>query len=91
MKAPKILFALLSLLALSLAGCQSPTLSQQVKASAPAMLLGDEGDTWHPWIELGQDESGAASNLSVISSNRIVVGTGNHAAKGKAYTLEVYE
>lgn len=55
------------------------------------MLLGDEGDTWHPWIELGQDESGAASNLSVISSNRIVVGTGNHAAKGKAYTLEVYE
>lgn len=53
------------------------------------MISDDEGASWHPWIEVGQDESGAASNLSVISANRIIVGTGNHAAQGKAYTLEV--
>lgn len=42
MNTPTALFALLSALALTLTGCQSPTLSQQVQASAPAMLFGDE-------------------------------------------------
>jgi mono/diheme cytochrome c family protein len=36
------LLLLLALLALACSGCHSPTLHQQVRASAPAMLMGDE-------------------------------------------------
>ena len=53
------------------------------------LISDDLGATWYEWIELAQDTSGGASNLAVLSDNTIVVGTGNHSAQGRAFTLRV--
>jgi photosystem II stability/assembly factor-like uncharacterized protein len=63
------------------------------------MISDDGGATWHEWINLlqetkgivhGQNESGGgASNLRVLSENSIIVGVGNHAVQGRAFTLRV--
>jgi photosystem II stability/assembly factor-like uncharacterized protein len=53
------------------------------------LISDDSGATWYEWIELAQDRSGGASNLAVLSDHTIVVGTGNHSAQGRAYTLQV--
>ncbi|MDQ8197889.1 hypothetical protein QEH56_07010 [Pelagicoccus enzymogenes] len=53
------------------------------------LISDDQAETWYEWIELDQDETGGASNLAVLSESRIVAGTGNHSAQGKAFTLQV--
>ncbi|MEZ5277691.1 MAG: hypothetical protein R3F07_15025 [Opitutaceae bacterium] len=53
------------------------------------MISDDSGDSWSEWIQLAEDSSGGASNLAVLSPNTIVVGTGNHSAQGRAFTLLV--
>lgn len=63
------------------------------------LISDDEGETWHEWIDLLQekkgkvfsakDSGGGASNLAVLSDNSIVVGVGNHAVQGRAFTLRV--
>ena len=54
------------------------------------LLISDDGaKTWHPWIELATDVSGGANNLSVISDDTIIVGTGNHSVQGKVHTLRI--
>lgn len=54
------------------------------------VLISDQpAGEWYEWIELIEDESGAANNLSRLSANTIVVGTGNHSARGRAFTLKV--
>ncbi len=63
---------------------------QRTKPYRHVVLISDDSArTWFEWIELDQDVSGGASNLAVLSPNRIVIGTGNHSAQGKAFTLEV--
>ena len=44
---------------------------------------------WFEWIELIRDDSGGASNLCILDSDTILVGTGNHSAQGRAFTLRV--
>ena len=65
---------------------------QTQKPYRHVLLISDEakGD-WFEWIELGRDETGGASNLAVLSDSTLVVGTGNHAAQGRAYTLKYKE
>lgn len=53
------------------------------------LISDDSGASWSEWIELAQDTSGGASNISVLSDNTIVVGAGNHSAQGRAFTLQV--
>lgn len=53
------------------------------------LISDDKGKSWFEWIELIQDQSGGASNIAVLSENRIVVGTGNHSAQGRAFTLDI--
>ena len=53
------------------------------------LISDDQGESWFEWIEMNQDMSGGASNITVLSDNRIVVGTGNHSAQGRAFTLEI--
>ncbi|MDQ8181567.1 sialidase family protein [Pelagicoccus sp. SDUM812005] len=53
------------------------------------LISDDQTKTWYEWIELDQDVTGGASNLAVLSETRIVAGTGNHSAQGKAFTLQV--
>ena len=63
------------------------------------LISGDGGATWHEWIDLAsesmgavyssKDSGGGASNLSVISGDKIVVGVGNHSVQGRVYTLRV--
>lgn len=55
------------------------------------LIADDPGGDWFEWIELAQDTSGGASNIAVLSETAIVVGTGNHSAQGRAFTLEVGE
>ena len=55
------------------------------------LISDDPAGEWFEWIELGRDVSGGASNLAQLSHSRIVVGTGNHAAQGRAYTLQLSE
>ena len=43
---------------------------------------------WFEWVELGQDETAGASNMAGLSGSSLGVGTENHAAQGRAYTLE---
>lgn len=63
---------------------------QREKVKRHVVLISDdEGETWHQWIELMTDVSGGASNLSVISDDTIIVGTGNHSVQGIAHTLKV--
>lgn len=63
------------------------------------MISDDGGDTWHEWINLlevakgkvlnAKESGGGASNLAVISEDTIIVGVGNHAVQGRAFTLKV--
>ena len=40
-------------------------------------------------VKSSKDSGGGASNLCVISPDTIVVGVGNHAVQGRAYTVLV--
>jgi photosystem II stability/assembly factor-like uncharacterized protein len=51
------------------------------------LISPDQGDTWREWIQLATDHTGGASNLTALNPHTLVVGTGNHAAQGRAYTL----
>ena len=63
---------------------------QREKVKRHVVLISDDaGETWHQWVELMTDVSGGASNLSVISDDTIIVGTGNHSVQGIAHTLKV--
>ncbi len=63
---------------------------QRVKPVRHVVLISDDhGATWHEWIELARDMSGGASNIAVIDDHTLVVGTGNHAVQGYAYTLRI--
>jgi hypothetical protein len=53
------------------------------------LISDDEGGSWTEWIQLAEDTSGGASNLTVLSADTLVVGTGNHSAQGRAFTLKV--
>ena len=63
------------------------------------MISDDGGVTWHEWVNLlevakgtvryANESGGGASNLAVISEDTIVVGVGNHAVQGRAFTLKV--
>lgn len=65
------------------------------------LISGDNGKSWYEWMDLLEEKSGkvygptdsggGASNLAVLSKNRIVVGVGNHAVQGRAFTLQVSE
>src|SRR5690606_30528675 len=54
------------------------------------LISADDGKTWQEWIELQQDSTGAASNLTVDGTT-IIVGAGNHSAQGRAFVLKVVE
>lgn len=63
---------------------------QREKPVRHVVLISDDaGATWHEWIELARDHSGGASNLAVIDDGTVIVGTGNHAVQGFAYTLAI--
>lgn len=53
------------------------------------LISADAGATWREWIELARDESGGASNLEIIGERTLIVGTGNHSAQGRVYTLTI--
>jgi len=53
------------------------------------LISSDPARGWQEWIELGRDETGGASNLAVLAKDTILVGTGNHAAQGRVYTLRL--
>lgn len=53
------------------------------------LISDDPAGEWFEWIELARDTSGGASNLAVLSDDTVVVGTGNHSAQGRAFTLKV--
>ena len=65
------------------------------------LISADDGATWQEWIDLAEESKGAvtsakesgggASNLTVLSPDRILVGVGNHAVQGRVYTLQVAE
>jgi photosystem II stability/assembly factor-like uncharacterized protein len=55
------------------------------------LIADDPAGEWTEWIELGRDTSGGASNVAQLAKSRLVVGTGNHAAQGRAYTLRLSE
>lgn len=54
------------------------------------LISDDNGRSWQEWIELQQDNTGAASNLTVDGTT-IIVGAGNHSAQGRAFVLHVSE
>lgn len=63
---------------------------QRDKPSRHVLLISaDAGATWREWIELAQDDSGGASNLEMIDDRTLIVGTGNHSAQGRVYTLTI--
>ena len=65
---------------------------QRVKPVRHVILISDDPKgEWYEWIELGRDQTGGASNLAQLSNRTLVVGTGNHAAQGRAYTLLISE
>ena len=53
------------------------------------LISADAGKTWQEWIELAKDDSGGASNLEMIDGHTLIVGTGNHSAQGRVYTLSI--
>ncbi len=67
-----------------------PATDQRQKPYRHVVLISDDPDgEWFWWIELAQDQIGGASNLALLSDDTLVVGTGNHSAQGKAYTLKI--
>ncbi len=63
---------------------------QREKPSRHVLLIsGDDGASWQEWIELAKDQSGGASNVTMINDHTLIVGTGNHSAQGHVYTLEI--
>ncbi len=55
------------------------------------LITDDPAAEWQEWIELGRDTSGGASNIAQLAETRLVAGTGNHSAQGRAYTLRIYQ
>jgi hypothetical protein len=53
------------------------------------LISGDDGQTWYEWLELIQDTSGGASNLALISADTLIIGTGNHSAQGRVFTVRI--
>lgn len=53
------------------------------------LIAADPAGKWTEWIELGRDTRGGASNVAQLTGNRFVVGTGNHATRGRADTLKI--
>ncbi|MEX0330995.1 MAG: hypothetical protein AB3N64_06175 [Puniceicoccaceae bacterium] len=63
------------------------------------MISDDGGETWNEWVNLlemakgkvtyANESGGGASNLAVISEDTIIVGVGNHAVQGRAFTLKI--
>jgi photosystem II stability/assembly factor-like uncharacterized protein len=51
------------------------------------LISRDGGETFEEWIELMTDRTGGASNVTVVNNRTIVVGTGNHSAQGRAFTI----
>lgn len=67
-----------------------PATDQTEKTYRHVVLITDDpAGEWAEWIELGRDTSGGASNVAQLAESRLVVGTGNHAAQGRAYTLRI--
>lgn len=67
-----------------------PATDQTEKTYRHVVLITDDpAGEWAEWIELGRDTSGGASNVARLAETRLVVGTGNHAAQGRAYTLRI--
>ena len=67
-----------------------PATDQTEKIYRHVVLITDDpAGEWAEWIELGRDTSGGASNVARLAETRLVVGTGNHAAQGRAYTLRI--
>lgn len=63
---------------------------QRTKPFRHVVLISDDpAGEWFEWIELARDQTGGASNLARLSEHTLVVGTGNHSAQGKAYTLKL--
>ena len=63
---------------------------QTQKPSRHVVLIADDpAGEWFEWIELVRDASGAANNLCILNQNTVVVGTGNHSAQGRAFTLSI--
>jgi len=65
------------------------------------LISDDAGKSWYEWLDLleekkgkvysARDSGGGVSNLAVLSKNTIVVGVGNHAVQGRAFTIQVGE
>ncbi len=55
------------------------------------LISPDGGQSWHEWIRLQDDDTGGASNVTVVDNRTIIVGTGNHSAQGRAFTLSAEE
>lgn len=53
------------------------------------LISADSGVSWQEWIELARDDTGGASNVTLIDDRTLIVGTGNHSAQGRVYTLEI--
>ncbi|MGJ8640603.1 MAG: WD40/YVTN/BNR-like repeat-containing protein [Opitutaceae bacterium] len=67
-----------------------PATDQRVKPYRHVVMISDDlSGEWKEWIELVQDQSGGASNLSFLDSDTFVVGTGNHSAQGRVFTLKI--
>ena len=63
---------------------------QRQKPYRHVVLISDNpSEEWFEWLELVQDDSGGASNISILNSDTLIVGTGNHSAQGRAFTLKV--
>ncbi|MGJ8653779.1 MAG: hypothetical protein ACSHX8_10935 [Opitutaceae bacterium] len=67
-----------------------PATDQRTKPYRHVVMISDNlSGEWSEWIELVQDMSGGASNLCFLDDDTIVVGTGNHSAQGRAFTLRI--
>lgn len=63
------------------------------------LISDDAGKSWYEWLDWleekkgkvysARDSGGGASNIAVLSKNTIVVGVGNHAVQGRAFTIQV--
>jgi hypothetical protein len=63
------------------------------------LISDDFGESWYEWIDLadeakgkvhGSNETGGgASNITLLSEDTIIIGVGNHAIQGRAFTLRV--